>query len=433
MDLLTPQEYPPDTPYEPYDDVSWALPLHFGVEAKRIDDAKVKDVPVVLLQAGFEVRGKVSGAGPVYLLKDTGQEALFALRNRLAAFKVEIAEKPFKSGAADYPAGSWILSDQKGLADALNRAAAELALDFESAAAAPDVARHESRLPRLAVWHTWADTEAAGWIRYALDREKIPYAYIRDDDIRAGRLRERYDVIVFPHNYLGLQDQIQGIDKKWSPMPYTKTKEFPNLGVPDASDDITGGIGWGGMANLEKYLADGGTAHHPRQRLDAAARRGTGPRRLSQAGRVLHPGLRAQGEVRAARPSARLRLPGDDLGLPDDAARLRYRRVGARRASSFSGARSSGPRTATNRPRTRPSRRTRRTRPRRRSSRCSSPARSRARTTSRAGRPSSTFRRARAASSPTTSSPIHRDLNRSDFRFLWNALLNWNALPPAAK
>jgi hypothetical protein len=29
--------------------------------------------------------------------------------------------------------------------------------------------------------------------------------------------------------------------------------------------------------------------------------------------------------------------------------------------------------------------------------------------------------------------PIHRDLNRSDFRFLWNALLNWNALPPAEK
>jgi len=25
--------------------------------------------------------------------------------------------------------------------------------------------------------------------------------------------------------------------------------------------------------------------------------------------------------------------------------------------------------------------------------------------------------------------PVHRDLNRSDHRFLWNALLNWSALP----
>ena len=26
--------------------------------------------------------------------------------------------------------------------------------------------------------------------------------------------------------------------------------------------------------------------------------------------------------------------------------------------------------------------------------------------------------------------PIHRDLNRSDFRLLWNAILNWESLRP---
>jgi hypothetical protein len=150
------------------------------------------------------------------------------------------------------------MADQKGLGEAVRKAAAELALDFDSAAAPPDVARHESRLPRLAVWHTWADTEAVGWVRLVLDREKVPYAYIRDEDIRAGRLKDKYDVIIFGHNYLDLQDQILGIDKKWGPLAYQKTKETPNLGVPDASADITGGIGWGGMARLEEYLAAGG-------------------------------------------------------------------------------------------------------------------------------------------------------------------------------
>ncbi len=258
VDLLLPQAFPPDAAYEPYDDVSWSLPVHYGVEAKRIDDAKVMDVPLAPVQAGFEIQGKLDGTGPVFLLKDTGQEALLALRSRLAAFRVEIAEKAFKSGDKDYPAGSWILSDQKGLTDALKRGAAELAVDFESVPVAPDVPRHESKVPRLAVWHTWADTEAVGWVRFVLDREKIPYTYVRDEDIRAGRLRERFDIILFGHNYLGLQDQIQGIDKKFGPMAYTKTKDFPSLGVPDASEDITGGIGWTGMANLEKYLADGG-------------------------------------------------------------------------------------------------------------------------------------------------------------------------------
>ena len=150
------------------------------------------------------------------------------------------------------------MGDQKGLAGALANASAELALDFDSAPDVPDVARHESRLPRLAVWHTWADTQAVGWIRLVLDREKVPYAYIRDEDVRAGRLREKYDVIVFGDNYLGLQGQIHGIDKKFGPMAYQKTKETPNLGVPDASADITGGIGWLGVAKIEEFLGAGG-------------------------------------------------------------------------------------------------------------------------------------------------------------------------------
>ena len=41
-------------------------------------------------------------------------------------------------------------------------------------------------------------------------------------------------------------------------MPYTKTPEFPSHGVPDASEDITGGIGWGGMASLQDFLNRGG-------------------------------------------------------------------------------------------------------------------------------------------------------------------------------
>jgi hypothetical protein len=263
VDLLLPQMFPSDAAYEPYDDVSWSLPVHFGIEAKRVDDAKIKDAGLEPLAAGFSsslpLPGRVEGAGPVFLMKDTGQEALLALRHRLAGFRVEIAEKAFKSGETEYPPGSWVLPPQKGLAEALARAAAELAVDFTSAPAPPDVPRHASRIPRLAVWHTWADTEAVGWVRLVLDRQKIPYAYIRDDDIRAGRLNEKFDVILFAHTYLGLQDQIHGLDRKFGPMAYTKTKEYPSHGAPDGSEDITGGIGWAGMANLERFLAAGGT------------------------------------------------------------------------------------------------------------------------------------------------------------------------------
>jgi Zinc carboxypeptidase len=253
VDLLTPQKFPSDSPYTPYDDVSWALPAHYGLEAKAINDEKVKSVALDDATAEAEA-GRVQGSGPVFLLRDRGQEAMLAARVRLASFRIELAERSFE----DYPAGSWIIPAQSGVAEALDKVARELALDFESAAAAPDVARHDAPLPRLAVWHTWDDTESVGWIRYTLDQQKIPFAYIRDDDIRAGQLREKYDLILFGNNYLSLQGQIHGIDKRWGPMPYTKTAAFPSHGVPDSSDDITGGIGWGGIANIAQFLEAGG-------------------------------------------------------------------------------------------------------------------------------------------------------------------------------
>ncbi len=85
--------------------------------------------PIRLLCAGH-----VKGNGPVFLLKDTGQESLLAARVRLANFKIEIAEQNFKAGGIDYPRGSWIIAEQEGLRQTLERVADEFALDFESAA-----------------------------------------------------------------------------------------------------------------------------------------------------------------------------------------------------------------------------------------------------------------------------------------------------------
>ena len=56
-------------------------------------------------RARAPTRARSRATAPVYLLRDTGQEALLAARVRLARFKVEAAEKPFGSGGQDYPRG----------------------------------------------------------------------------------------------------------------------------------------------------------------------------------------------------------------------------------------------------------------------------------------------------------------------------------------
>ncbi|MGH9856560.1 MAG: hypothetical protein ACRD4B_01830, partial [Acidobacteriota bacterium] len=235
-----------------------ALPVNFGVTTIRVDDAAIQRVPLQLINEDVHPTGNVRGNGSVYLLQDTGQEALLAARYRLSQFKIEIAEKSFRAGNKEFPAGSWIMQDQTGLRSATEQVSRELGLDFDVVSSLPDVARHDAVIPRLGVWVPWADTDMIGWIRYILDQRKIPYTYIRDDDIRAGQLNRKVDVIVYGNVLLDLQGQIHGIAKSTGPLPFKKTEQFPSLGTPAESDDITGGIGYAGLANLHKFVEEGG-------------------------------------------------------------------------------------------------------------------------------------------------------------------------------
>jgi hypothetical protein len=257
VDLLTAQLYPKDAG-EAYDDVSWELPAHYHLAVVPTADARVRSVALTPLSAAPRVEGSIHGEGPAFVLKDTGQEGLLEARYALARFKVAIAERPFTFAGVEYPAGSWLLAPQAGLAAALRSTARDLGLEFASVAALPEVARHDAPVPRLGIWVPWADTDTIGWARYSLDQRHIPYVYVRDEDIRAGRLREKYDVLLYGHVDLELAEQIQGIPKAWGPMPFRKTTATPAFGAPAESDDITGGIGWSGLAELQHFVDSGG-------------------------------------------------------------------------------------------------------------------------------------------------------------------------------
>jgi len=120
VDLLAPQHYPIDA-FEPYDDVSWELPAHYHLQALPTDDPSVRSASLTPLTEAPQPHGKVSGTGPVFLLKDSGQESLLAARYRLSNFNLEIAERSFNANGVEYPSGSWMIPSQLGLADSLHQ------------------------------------------------------------------------------------------------------------------------------------------------------------------------------------------------------------------------------------------------------------------------------------------------------------------------
>jgi hypothetical protein len=257
VDLLTAQHYPKDGE-APYDDVSWELPAHYHLQATPTADASIRSAALTQLTEAPHLAGQINGSGSIFLLKDTGQESLLAARYRLANFQVQIAEREFDAAGAKFPAGSWILPPQAALSEAIHSAATELGLNFTQVSAAPDVPHHVAQAPRIGLWVPWADTDSIGWIRYSLDQRKVPYTYLRDEDIRAGNLHSRIDVLLYGHVDLELAEQIEGLPKTWSPMPFKKTAATPSFGTPAESDDITGGIGYAGLGQIQQFIDEGG-------------------------------------------------------------------------------------------------------------------------------------------------------------------------------
>lgn len=191
----------------------------------------------------------------VFLLADRGQNALLAARLLLGDHQVDAAEETFSHDGVDYPAGSWVVLAPR---DAVESVAAATGLSFAASTSVPSVPRHLVDLPRLGVLHTWTSTQDAGWVRYTLDREGVQYELVNPDHLEAGEVAGRFDVLVFPNTWGDFARMVHGIDPKWGPLAYTRTAEFPSHGVPDSSPDITGGMGLAGLMELQRFVHGGG-------------------------------------------------------------------------------------------------------------------------------------------------------------------------------
>jgi hypothetical protein len=261
VSLLTRQNFPSNAPNPPYDDIAWTLGYMYGVDVKAVDDSAVfKWSGLELLSDTAAYTGSVaSEAGTTWLIKYTAQAevlpALYWLRDHAKGVKVYALPEQVVEAGDTVPAGSLVL---EGVSPATaGEAAAKFGLNFQSRARTP-AGERPLLLPRIAVYHTWYNTQDEGWVRYTFDQLGIPYTSIHKDDARRGRLRERFDVIVFPSAGGGPEALIHEHDAKFGPMPYTRTSEYPSHGTPSATNDMTGGMGYQGLAELQRFVREGG-------------------------------------------------------------------------------------------------------------------------------------------------------------------------------
>jgi hypothetical protein len=299
--LLGEQHYPESAKYPPYDDIAWTLGYLYGVTVTPVNDSAVFQwTGLERLTDTVAASGRVTGPGPTYLVANRAQATLYALAAREPKSRAFAAETAFVVGADSFPTGSVILEGASG--QVLRTLAGRFGLDLVGVGAAPAVARHALDLPRVAIYHSWYSTQDAGWARYTFEQYGIPYASIDKDDLRRGRLRARFDVILVPSFGGSVAQMVNGVDRKWSPLPYERTQDTPNLGTPFASPDITGGPGFAGMAELQNFVDQGGTVITLGAGTGLVAETGIARElRPHRAGSLFHPGSIVRVRVRARR------------------------------------------------------------------------------------------------------------------------------------
>ncbi|MBI4409813.1 MAG: peptidase, partial [Gemmatimonadetes bacterium] len=163
----------------------------------------------------------------------------------------------FSAAADTFPAGSALL---EGLDPTpAKELAARFGLELRGIRALPEGKRHALDLPRVALYHTWVYTQDEGWARFTFEQAGVPYTSIHKDDLRGGGLRRRFDVVVVPSTGgASLESLIHEHDRRFGPMPFTKTAAYPSHGTPSSTPDMTGGPGFEGLAELQRFVEEGG-------------------------------------------------------------------------------------------------------------------------------------------------------------------------------
>ena len=256
--LLDRQFWSPDDPQKhPYDDTGWSLGPLFGVDTARILDTAILKTPMHLVPDPTAPSQSASLSGDTFLVENHADPSLIALRYQFDHATITATDAGMTAGGHSYPAGTWIV---RGVpASDLEKAAAPLHLHVAAASDVPSVASHPVPTPRIAVMHTWLDTQPEGWWRLALDNLHIPYTYISTQTVAAeSDLRAKYDVILFAPVGRSSQLILNGIPMWGNAMPWQKSDITPNLGRIDSTPDIRPGLGETGLAHLRDFIQRGG-------------------------------------------------------------------------------------------------------------------------------------------------------------------------------
>jgi hypothetical protein len=240
-DMLEKQTYPevrrsPTSPPEPpYDVTAWSLGMLLGVDHVMAHKPLADTLKLTKLDAAPMLNGKVTGTpptriwagGPRYVFDYRGPDAAKAI-NRLLKDGARVSLEKTRV---------WVTYAPRKAVEAV---ASDLGLQITTVDTTPSAGALAVKAPRIGMYSPWTGGNMdEGWTRWVLEQYDFNLTTLHNADIRAGKLREKYDVIILP-------DQA----------PRSIVDGAAGQGV---RPEYRGGIGDEGITALREFLGQGGT------------------------------------------------------------------------------------------------------------------------------------------------------------------------------
>jgi len=198
LDMFEPQNYPNDfqypggPPIRPYDAAGWTLADQMNVVFDRIleqVDGPFETLPLGELQQASAVKNNASKTG--YLLSAYENDA-FKVVNELLKNKVEVFR--IKDSMQYMPAGSFYVQ-AKGT-DIVQKAGESLGVKAMPVSVVPK--NMVKIVPgRIALFDYYGGSMPSGWVRWLMEQYDFAFQVVYPLEIDAGKLREKYDVLLF--------------------------------------------------------------------------------------------------------------------------------------------------------------------------------------------------------------------------------------------
>jgi len=253
LDMFEPQDHPDDIPYPggpptpPYDSAGWTLAFQMGVRFDRVLDAfegPFERVDTVASPAGGVIGApRVSG----YVVSHHQNDAFVAVSRLLAAGEEVFWPRDRSAGGIQNGTGVMYIRARPTTRTILQKAAADLGLTFTGVATVPAGEALKLRPVRIGLWDRYGGSSPSGWTRWMLERYELPFDVVYAQRLDAGRLADRYDVLILPDE--AVMDGGRGSDG--APPPDRLPAEYR---------ETTGSLTTAHtLPQLKQFVDDGGT------------------------------------------------------------------------------------------------------------------------------------------------------------------------------